>query len=756
MRAAEKREEELRQQIAALKTVEEQNQEECGEEVTPPFWGQPFCKEIDETIIPPNFREVVVEPFDGSQDPHTHLQAFQTQMYISGGNDRPNCKLFPGMLRGVAMQWMATLPSRSIQSFKDLVGSFLSQFAANKVKKLEVADLFDIKQGEGESLKKYLACFNNATVRVDDPDQKPHEQTQYFTPLNEKRTQIMHEICHTSLLDYPTETRGRVMGKERNSWCDIHKAFGHTTEDCWGLKTPIEGLVQSGHLDRYIQRSVPRRTQRQGRNSPHSAGTSQRDRSRSRQATPVHRGTISTISSGRTGYKESIPRASASMTDGRVQTILTGANAIPLGKRAKTLVITFDDSDMRGQAASQDEPMVISMGVAGYKVERVLINQGSSANILYRSTLKKMQLPSGLIQPCPGNLYGFAGECVPILGTVELETRLGERSVDRTIIIQYTIVDAPASYNIIVGRPALNRVGAIVSTRHLCMKFPVGGKVGCVWADTRTAQKCYEDSLRIERPPPSRIVNVLDLDLDPRSQFEREGPLPAEELKEVMLGPEQGQTIKIGTTMNPEEEEMLKAVLRSNYDVFAWSSQDMPGVDSEFICHRLSVDKNARPIAQKKRKMGEEKREAAKQEIRKLIAAGFVREVQYPTWLANVVMVRKANGKWRMCTDYTDLNKACPKDSYPLPGIDKLVDNVVGFTFLSFMDAYFGYNQIRMHPNDEEKTTFIIEEGAFCYQVMPFVLKNAGATYQHLMDKIFKEILGRDVEVYVDDMVARS
>ncbi|RDX64041.1 hypothetical protein CR513_57452, partial [Mucuna pruriens] len=102
----------------------------------------------------------------------------------------------------------------------------------------------------------------------------------------------------------------------------------------------------------------------------------------------------------------------------------------------------------------------------------------------------------------------------------------------------YTIVDAPTSYNIIVGRPALNRLGAIVSTKHLCMKFLVGRKVGSVWADTRVAQRCYEDSLRIERLPSSGIVNVLDLDLDPRSQFEKEGPLHAEELKEIKLGPE--------------------------------------------------------------------------------------------------------------------------------------------------------------------------------------------------------------------------
>ncbi|RDX78659.1 hypothetical protein CR513_41033, partial [Mucuna pruriens] len=400
--------------------------------------------------------------------------------------------------------------------------------------------------------------------------------------------------------------------------------------------------------------------------------------------------------------------------------------------------------------------MVISVVATEYKVERVLINQGSSANILYRSTLERLQLPTDLIQSCPGSLYGFAGECVPILGTVELETCFGEWPVSRTIPVLYTVVDVPASYNIIIGWPALNRLGAIVSTKHLCMKFPVGRRVGSVWADTRMAQRCYEDSLKVERHAPPNEVNALDLDLDLRSQIGREGPLPAEDLKEVQLGPEQEQTTKIGTTMSQKEEEMLTAILRANYDVFAWSAQDMPGVDPNFICHQLSIEEQAKPIVQKKRKLGEEKRGAVKQETRKLISADFMREVQYPTWLAKVVMVRKVNGKWRMYTDYTDLNKACPKDSYPLPSIDRLVDNVAGFTFLSFMDAYSGYNQIRMHMQDEEKTTFITDEGAFCYKVMPFGLKNAGATYQRLMDKIFGGILGEDVEVYVDDMVAKS
>nr|KYP73712.1 Retrovirus-related Pol polyprotein from transposon 297 family [Cajanus cajan] len=119
-------------------------------------------------------------------------------------------------------------------------------------------------------------------------------------------------------------------------------------------------------------------------------------------------------------------------------------------------------------------------------------------------------------------------------------------------------------------------------------------------------------------------------------------------------------------------------------------------------------------------------------------------------------MVKKSNEKWRMCTDYTNLNKACPKDAFPLPNIDWLVDGASGHKVLTFLDAYSGYNQIPMHPRDEEKMAFITDSANYCYQVMPFGLKNAGATYQRLMNKVFRHQLGRNMEVYVDDMVVKS
>ena len=139
-----------------------------------------------------------------------------------------------------------------------------------------------------------------------------------------------------------------------------------------------------------------------------------------------------------------------------------------------------------------------------------------------------------------------------------------------------------------------------------------------------------------------------------------------------------------------------------------------------------------------------------------MLSTGFIQEVYYLDWLANVVLVKKANGKWRMCVDFTDLNKACPKDSFPLPRMDQLVDSTAGYRLLTFMDAFSGYNQIKMAEEDQEKTTFITSQGLNCYKVMPFRLKNAKATYQRLVNKMFSKQIGRNMEVYVDNLLIKS
>ncbi|GMH26977.1 hypothetical protein Nepgr_028820 [Nepenthes gracilis] len=151
-------------------------------------------------------------------------------------------------------------------------------------------------------------------------------------------------------------------------------------------------------------------------------------------------------------------------------------------------------------------------------------------------------------------------------------------------------------------------------------------------------------------------------------------------------------------------------------DLFAWTPADMPGIPAEIIVHKLGLNSSRKPVKQKRRNHSVEKLIASREEVTKLLDAGFIREVQYPDWLSNVVLVRKSNGKWQMCVDFTDVNKACPKDSFPLPRIDLLVDSIAGHELLSFMDAYSGYNQIRMRPEDEEHTSFMIDHSTYCYK----------------------------------------
>jgi hypothetical protein len=134
-------------------------------------------------------------------------------------------------------------------------------------------------------------------------------------------------------------------------------------------------------------------------------------------------------------------------------------------------------------------------------------------------------------------------------------------------------------------------------------------------------------------------------------------------------------------------------------------------------------------------------RRAIGEEIIRLLAAGFIKEVYHPEWLANPILVRKKSGKWRMCVDYTSLSKACPKDPFPLPYIDQVVDSILGYETLCFIEAYSGYHQITMKESDQLATSFIIPFGSYCYVTMPFGLKNTGATYQRCMLRCFRDLI---------------
>ena len=141
----------------------------------------------------------------------------------------------------------------------------------------------------------------------------------------------------------------------------------------------------------------------------------------------------------------------------------------------------------------------------------------------------------------------------------------------------------------------------------------------------------------------------------------------------------------------------------------------MTGISKNIITHKLGIDPSFRPVHQKRRKFAPERNLIIQEEVERLLKTGMIREVHFPKWLANVVVVQKKNGKWRVCVDFTDLNKACPKDPFPLPHIDSMIDATAGHELLTFMDASSGFHQIQMEPSDQEDTAFITPTGIYCY-----------------------------------------
>jgi hypothetical protein len=215
------------------------------------------------------------------------------------------------------------------------------------------------------------------------------------------------------------------------------------------------------------------------------------------------------------------------------------------------------------------------------------------------------------------------------------------------------------------------------------------------------------------------------------------------------------QKVLVGSQLSKEQENALSKFLFNNRDVFAWSASDLCGVNKYVIEHSLNVDPTIRPRKQKRRKMSDDKAEDARNEFKRLLSAGAIREVTYPEWLANIVMVKKANGKWRMCIGFTDLNKACPKDEFPLPRIYSLIDATTTSELLSLLDYYSGYHYW-MKKEDEPKTSFITPSGTYFYLWMPEGLKNAGGSFSRKTSKVLCTQIGRNVLTYIDDIIVKS
>jgi hypothetical protein len=314
----------------------------------------------------------------------------------------------------------------------------------------------------------------------------------------------------------------------------------------------------------------------------------------------------------------------------------------------------------------------------------------------------------------------------------------------------------------VLGRPCYAKFMAIPNYTYLKLKMPGPKGVITVGPTYRHAYECDVECVEYAEALAESEALIADLDClskeAPDAKRHAGNFEPTEAVKSVSLDPsnDANKKVRIGSELDPKKEAVLVDFLRANAKVFAWSPSDMPGIPRDVVEHSLDIRAGARPVKQHLRRFDEEKCRSIGEEVHKLMAAGFIKEVFHPEWLANPVLVKKKGGKWRMCIDYTGLNKACPKVPYPLPRIDQIVDSTAGCETLSFLDAYSGYHQIKMKESDQLATSFVTPFGMYCYTTMPFGLRNAGATYQRCMNHVFGEHIGRTVEAYVDDIVVKK
>jgi hypothetical protein len=384
--------------------------------------------------------------------------------------------------------------------------------------------------------------------------------------------------------------------------------------------------------------------------------------------------------------------------------------------------ITFSEEDVRLQGFPHNDALVIEANIASWTLGKFLVDNSSSADIIFADAFNKMGLSKDLLQPPDTPLYGFGGRVIHALGKVILPVSFRTVQNARTEYLSFDVVEMYYHYNDILGKGFLNKFEAVIHQAYLCVKIPTTQGVITIWGHQNSGR-----NLERGRTPGQRNVHALDeavkgkeVEKQPKADREKVNMQPDCDTKRVLLyAMVVDQTVVIGSDLSPDEEGRLVQFLQKNKDVFAWSAKDLTSVDRSFIELRLNIDPSIKPRRQRLRKMSGDKVITVKSEVQRLLDAIVIREVMYSKWLANTVLVKKKNGKWRMCIDFTDLNKATLKDNYPLPRMDQVIDSAANADIMSLLDCFSGYHQCWMAKEDEEKTSFITPFGTFCFMRTP-------------------------------------
>ncbi|GJW97826.1 reverse transcriptase domain-containing protein [Tanacetum coccineum] len=356
-----------------------------------------------------------------------------------------------------------------------------------------------------------------------------------------------------------------------------------------------------------------------------------------------------------------------------------------------------------GDNSGQETPIVIEAEIEGHLIHRMYVDGGSASEVLYEYCFNRLhpKIKNQMI-PATTLLLGFNGEISSPLRQILLMVTLGDEEHSTSALMNFMVVRSPSPYNGIIGRPGLRKIQAVPSTAHGMLKFQVEGGIVTIHSSTIMPAEC-------------RMVTEAHDALLPRE------PAAGKGIKVAIHLEYPKQSVTIGGSLSEKGRMELCNLLKENLDIFAWKLADMTDVPRSIAERRLNVREGCQPIRQKRRGKAPDRNKAIQEEVTKLVKAEIIREVHYHDWLSNPVMVKKHDGSWRMCVDFTDLNKSCPKDCYPLPEIDWKVESLCGHTEQEILrdveETFHNLRRINMKLNPK-KCTFGAEEGSFLGHVV--------------------------------------
>ncbi|GJZ65485.1 reverse transcriptase domain-containing protein [Tanacetum coccineum] len=661
-----------------------------------------------------------VKTYDGTGDPDDHLKIFESAATIENWPQPVWCHMFNSTLVGSARNWFSKLPRRSIDGFEELRRAFRLNFTQRKKCAKNPVELARVKQRQGESTSAYIERYKDECIHVKACPEilkisgfmNGINNPELIKRLNDRVPQTFDELmkCTRSFIQGEAAAADSRKGYLNNR--SQEQSRRQSNDQSSSRNNSYRGQRGGRGNDKYTPLTMTPKEilATEGANFPKPPPMRTPEEQRVGNGyCEYHRldHLVKNIKEGidkqRSGGKKDGPRDKADtiymVQSWQRKTKQKVSQKFSHGSGISFPTLTADNAVV--------EPFTIEINAAGHDIHRMYIDGGASTDILYEHCFQKLRPEvKSQLHPATTSLTGFTGEKIWPMGQLQLPIMVGNKEHSTTAWMNFMVIRSPSPYNGIIGRPGISAICAIPSTAHGMLKFPVDSGIVTIYNTAAPPKEC----------------NAVTCDV---TQTQRQHATKVTNLKVAIHLDYPEQEVSIGGSLSDTE-------------------------------HKLQIQQGYSPVRQKKRGQAPERAKAILEEVRKLVEAGIMREVYYHDWLSNPVMVKKSDGSWRMCVDFTDLNKACPQDCYPLPEIDWKVESLCRYPFKYFLDAYKGYHQIQMAKDDEEKTAFHTSQGVYCYTKMPFGLKNMGATYQRLVDNAFEGQVGRNLEVYVDDLVIKS